>query len=149
MQCYISTFHLPPLYETHQLSINISLNAANLNVINISSPEFRIWQQLEDHWNGIQLHHLVSIPSVPIGQVYKHMTSSISPVTPFVSTDESIDDTASLWTLFLSYRNLHNNYRITDASRIRDIPLLPFLVLSCQISTLTFTIRLYAVYYCG
>ena len=41
-------FHLPPCYETHKLTINISLNTANLNVINISSPEFRIWQHLED-----------------------------------------------------------------------------------------------------
>ena len=36
-------FHLPPCYETHQLTINISLNTANLNVINVSSPEFQIW----------------------------------------------------------------------------------------------------------
>ena len=36
--------HLPPCYETHQLTITIPLNTANLNVINISSPEFRIWQ---------------------------------------------------------------------------------------------------------
>ena len=42
-------FYLPPHYETHELTINISLNTANLNVINISSPEFRIWQHLEDH----------------------------------------------------------------------------------------------------
>ena len=59
-------FHLPPHYETHELTINILLNAANLNVINISSAEFRIWQHLEDHWNGTQLQHLVNIPSVPI-----------------------------------------------------------------------------------
>ena len=40
-------FHLPPCY---QLDINISLNTANLTVMNISSPDFRIWQNLEDHW---------------------------------------------------------------------------------------------------
>ena len=39
-------FQLPPHYETHQLTINISLNTANLNVMNISSPDFRIWQHL-------------------------------------------------------------------------------------------------------
>ena len=54
-------FHLLPSYETHQLTINISHNTANLNVMNISSPEFRIWQHLEDHWNGTQLNHLVNI----------------------------------------------------------------------------------------
>ena len=62
-------FHLPPCYETHELTVNISLNTANLNVINILSPEFRIWQHLEDHWNGTLLHHLVNIPSVPIDQL--------------------------------------------------------------------------------
>ena len=69
-------------------------------MINISSPEFRIWQYLEDHWNGTQLHHLVNIPSVPIDQLYKHMVSSNVPITPFMSTDESIDDATSIRTLF-------------------------------------------------
>ena len=69
-------------------------------MINIYSPEFRIWQHLEDHWNDIQLHHLVNIPSVPIDKLYKHMVSSNGPITPFTTTDESIGDTASLWILF-------------------------------------------------
>ena len=99
-------FHLPPCYETHEVTINISLNTANLNVINISSPEFRIWQYLEDHWNGTQLHHLVIIPSVPIVQLNKHMVSSNRPITPFISTDESIGDTVSIWGLF-SHANIY------------------------------------------
>ena len=33
-------FHLPPHYESHDVTINISLNTANLNVINISALEF-------------------------------------------------------------------------------------------------------------
>ena len=53
-------FHLPPHYENHQLMINVSLNTAKLNVMNISSPEYRIWQYLEDHWNRTQLQHLVN-----------------------------------------------------------------------------------------
>ena len=94
-------FHLPPHYETHELTINISHNTASLNVIIISSPKFRIWQHLEDHWNGTQLHHLVNIPSAPINQLYKHRVSSNRPITPFMSIDDSIDDTASIWILFL------------------------------------------------
>ena len=93
-------FHLPPCYENHQLTIKISLITGKLTMINVSSPEFRIWQHLEDHWNRTQLHHLVNIPSVPIDQLYKHMINSNGPIIPFVSTSESIDDTASLWTLF-------------------------------------------------
>ena len=93
-------FHLPLCYETHELTINISLNTVDLNMINISSPEFRIWQHLGDHWNRTQLHHLVNIPSVHIDQLYKHMVSSNGPITPFMPTDESIDNTASIWTVF-------------------------------------------------
>ena len=74
-------FHLPPCYETHQLTISTSLNTANLYVMNISSPEFRIWQHLEDHLNGTQLHHLVNIPSVPTDQLYNHMINSNRPIT--------------------------------------------------------------------
>ena len=97
-------FHLLPHYENHQLIINISLKTAKLNVMNVSSPEFRIQQQLEYHWNRTQLHHLVNIPLVPIDQLYKHMINSKRLIILFVSNNESIDDTAwtlwTLWTLF-------------------------------------------------
>ena len=93
-------FHLPQCYESHEITINISLNMANLNVINISSPEFRIWHHLENHWNGTLLHHLVNIPSVPIDKLYKKMLTSNRSVNPFLSTDESIGETVSVWTLF-------------------------------------------------
>ena len=59
-------FHLPPCCETQALTVNISLNTANLNIINISSLDFCIWQHLEDCQNETQLHHLVKILSVPI-----------------------------------------------------------------------------------
>ena len=44
-------FHLPPHYEMQALTVNISLNTENLNIINISSLDLCIWQHLEDHWN--------------------------------------------------------------------------------------------------
>ena len=73
---------------------------ANLNMINISSLDFCIWQQLEKHWNESQLQHLPSIPSVPVDQLYGHMANGISHITPFTSPEESAGDTASIWTLF-------------------------------------------------
>ena len=73
---------------------------ANLNVINISSLKFRIWQHLEDHWSRTKLHHWVNIPSIPIDQLYKQMDNSNGPINPFKTTDESIGDTVSVWTLF-------------------------------------------------
>ena len=100
MQCHITAFPLPPCYDSHEITVNISLNTANLNVINISSLEFRIWQHLEDHWNRTLLHHLVNIPLVAIDKAYKHMVNSKGPINPFLSTDESIGETVSVWTLF-------------------------------------------------
>ena len=93
-------FPLPLCYESREIAINISLNTANLNVINISAPEFRIWQHLEDHWNGTLLHHLVNMPSVSTDKLYKLMVNGNGPINPFMSTDESIEEIVSVWTLF-------------------------------------------------
>ena len=91
-------FHLPPHYENSALEVNISLDKVNLNMINISSVDFHIWQHLEKHQNESQLQHLASIPSVPVGQLYSHMAKGIQHITPF--TEESTGDTDSIWTLF-------------------------------------------------
>ena len=93
-------FHLPPCYESHELTVNISLNTSNLNVVNLSALEFRIQQHLEDHWNGSLLHHLVNVPLVPIEKLYKQMASSNGSIYLFLSTDESKGETVSVWTLF-------------------------------------------------
>ena len=82
------------------MMINISLNTANLNTMNISSPELRLWQHLEDHLNKTQLHKLADIPTVPVAHLYKHMIDHNGPILPFNLADESIDDTASIWILF-------------------------------------------------
>ena len=91
-------FHLPPCYEGPPLEVNISLDMVNLNMINISSVNFHIWQHLEKHQNESPLLHLASIPSVPIGQLYHHMAKGFE-ITPF-SPESSTGDTNSIWTLF-------------------------------------------------
>ena len=48
-----------------------------------------------------------------------------------------------------SHRSLCNGYRIAYTCWIRDLLLLIHLVSTCQISMLTFTTRLYTIYYCG
>ena len=95
--------HLPPWNEPLALVVSISLDMANLNMVNMSSLVFHIWKQLQDHWNETQLHHLSGIPSVLITQLYKHMVSGNEPIAFFTSPTESIDDTASIWTLFFSH----------------------------------------------
>ena len=76
-------FHLPQHYESPPLEVNISLDMANFNMINISSLNFCIWQHLDKHQNESQLHHLASIPSVPGGQLYSHMATGIHHITSF------------------------------------------------------------------
>ena len=44
-------FHLPSYYKSPPLEVNISLDMANLNMINISSLNFWVWQHLDKHWN--------------------------------------------------------------------------------------------------
>ena len=91
--------YLPPHYEPTSATLNISLEKANLNMINISALDFCIWQHLENHQNKTKLQHLASIPSVPVNQLYKHMISGITPITPFISPEESTGDKVSIWTL--------------------------------------------------
>ena len=69
-------------------------------MINISALDFCIWQHLKNHQNETQIQHLASIPSVPVNQLYKHMISDITPITPFISPEESTGDTVLNWTLF-------------------------------------------------
>ena len=101
-----SNFHLPPCYESPTLEVNISLDMENLNMINISSLDFHIWQHQEKHQSDSQLQHLASIPSVPVNQLYRHMTNGIQYITPFTSSAESTGETASIWTLF-SYTGVY------------------------------------------
>ena len=94
------TFHLPPHYENMPLEVNISLDMANLKMINISSMSFHIGQHLDKHQNKSQLQHLASIPWVPVAQLYSHKATGIKHVIP-LSSAESTGDKDSIWTLFL------------------------------------------------
>ena len=75
-------FHLPPWYKHPTLAINISLDMADIHMVNMSSLDFCLWQHLKDHRNATPTHHFSSIPSVPIAQLYKHMISGIKPLPP-------------------------------------------------------------------
>ena len=123
---------------------------ANLNMVNISSLDFCIWQHFKDHRNETQLHHLSSIPSILVAQLYKHMISGNMHITPFTSPSESTADAESIRTLFSHTGVYIAAIGITYTSRIRDLLLLPLLVSTCQVSMLpTLTIRFYVIYYCG
>ena len=93
-----SNFYLPPRYETPTLDVNMSLNMANLHMLNISAQNFCIWQHLGRNRSDMQLQHLTTIPSIPVHKIYQHLLNSTMPVMPF--NTESTGNTDSLWTLF-------------------------------------------------
>ena len=93
-------FYLPPRYQTSNLDINVSLNMANLHMINISVLDFCIWQHLRDNRSETQLQHLTTIPSILVHKIYQHIINSTQHIMPFNMDDESTEDTDSIWTLF-------------------------------------------------
>ena len=134
-------FYLPPRYETPTLDVNISLNMANLHMINISAQDFHIWKHLGNNRSDVQLQHLTTIPLIPVHKIYQHLLNNTLPIMPFGMDKESTEYTGSIWTLVFTPRDIHYSYRIAYTSRTRLILLLLLLVPTCQISTLTFTTR--------
>ena len=136
-----SNFYLPPRYETPNLDVNVSLNMANLYMINILALDFCIWQNLRNIRSETQLQHLTTIPLIPVHRIYQHIINSIQQIMPFDMDDESTEDTDSIWTLFS-----HTGIYVTAIGSL--IPaglglflLLLLLVMTCQINVLTFTTR--------
>ena len=78
-----SHFYLPPRYETSILNVNVSLDMANLQMINISALHFCMWQHLGNNWSDMQLQHLATKPSIPVHKVYQHLLNSTMQLTPF------------------------------------------------------------------
>ena len=42
--------HLPTCYEDHTILMNVSVDTANVNAVNISTLDFRIWQHFNSNW---------------------------------------------------------------------------------------------------
>ena len=95
-----SNFYLPPGYETLTLDVNVSLNMANLHMINILAQDFCIWQHLGSNRSEVQLQHLTTIPSIPVHKIYQHMLNNTSSIIPFDIDEESTEYTDLIWILF-------------------------------------------------
>ena len=91
-------FHLPPHYEDHTMMMNVSLDTANINAINISASNFRIWQHFNSNWTTPHLHKLANIPQVPVGQLSKHMINTSKQV-PFFTVKNDDEDPSLIWTI--------------------------------------------------
>ena len=90
----ISTYPLGPQFS----NVNVTLNMANLQAINITTLHFHIWQHLGNNHSDTQLQHLVTIPSILVHQVYQHLLNSTLQLMPF-NTKPS-EDMDTLWSLF-------------------------------------------------
>ena len=84
-------FYLPPTYETPILDVNISLNMANLHMINILAQDFHIWKHLGSNMSDMQLQHLTTIPLIPVHKIYQYLLNNTLPIIPFDT--ESIENT--------------------------------------------------------
>ena len=93
-----SNFHLP---QTSNLDVNVSLNMANLHMINASALDFHIWQHLGDNRGETQLQHLTTIPLNLVHIIYQHKNNGTQHITPFNTTHKSTEDTDLIWTLVL------------------------------------------------
>ena len=58
--------NLPSHYEDHSMVMNVYLDTAYINAINISTLDFRIWQHFSRNWTTPHLQKLANIPEVPV-----------------------------------------------------------------------------------
>ena len=62
-------FHLPPKYEDTHITMNLSIDNANLDIINISSALFRIIKHIPSVQQQETLEKLAALPPVPIKRI--------------------------------------------------------------------------------
>ena len=84
-----SNLYIPPRYKTPTLHVNVSLDMANLQMINILAQYFCIWQHLGSNRSEAQLQHFTTIPSIPVHKIYQHLLNNTLPIMPFNIDKES------------------------------------------------------------
>ena len=79
------------------MMMNISLETANINAINISTPDFRIWSHFNSNWTTPHLQKLTNVPEVPVAQFCKHMINTSEPVYSFAFNKDDDRDLSLIW----------------------------------------------------
>ena len=87
-------FHLSLHYEDHSMVMNVSLDTADINAVNISTLDFRIWQHFSSNWTPPHLQKLTNVPEVPVTQLYSGMINTSEPIHSFTIKDD--DEGSSL-----------------------------------------------------
>ena len=77
--------------------MSVSLDTANINAINISTVDFRIWQHFSRNWTPPHLQKLATIPEVPVAQLYRGMINHSEPFHSF--TIKNNKDPSLIWAI--------------------------------------------------
>ena len=55
------------------MMMNVSLDTANINAINIPTPDFGIWQHFNINWTTPNLQKFTNVPDVPSHTALKNI----------------------------------------------------------------------------
>ena len=100
LQCYIQIFHLPSCCQDHTIMMNVSLDTTNINTINISTVDFRIWQYFSSNWTPPHLQKLVNVPEVPDAQLYRDVINTSELIHSFTIKDDG-KYPSLIWTILM------------------------------------------------
>ena len=70
-------FHLPPKYEDTHITMNFSIDNANLDIIDISSALFRITQHILSVQQQETLERLAALPPIPIKRITMELMGEV------------------------------------------------------------------------
>ena len=76
--------------------MNVSLDTANINAINISTLDIRIWQHFSSNWTPPQLQKLANVPEVPVAQLYRDKINTSEPVHLLTIKDDD-EEPSLIW----------------------------------------------------
>ena len=81
--------------------INVSLDTAKIITINMSAPDFRIWQHFNSNWTTPHQQKLANVHEVPVAQLYKHMINMSEPINSFPFNKDDDKDPYLIWAVLL------------------------------------------------
>ena len=77
--------------------MNVSLDTANINAINISTLGFRMLLEFSRDWTPPHLQKLANIPKVPVTKLYRGTINNSEPIQSFAIKDN--EDPSLIWTI--------------------------------------------------
>ena len=82
--------------------MNVSLDTANNNTVNISILDFRIWQHFSSNWTPSHLQKLANVPEVHVAKLYRDKINISEPVHSFTIGDDD-EDSSLIWTILVHH----------------------------------------------